>query len=71
MNSPELREPLGQDAASELEIEKIEIVDRYVRYSLIDTNGNKHCVGGRVEGFFDSAEIEAISRLPVQIEDDV
>lgn len=48
---------------SDFEIEKVEVVDQYVRYSIIDAQGNKYCVGGRLEGFFDHAEMEAISEI--------
>jgi hypothetical protein len=53
-------------AESALDIEKVEVVGGFVRYTVIDVNANKHCVGGRVDGFFNSEEIDAIIDLTIE-----
>ena len=54
--------PTRGDARGGGRIESIELIDDFIRYSVIDTTGSEHCVGGRLHGFFDEEEIAVIVR---------
>ena len=64
---------VGEDARAlngthELQVLKTEAVEgRWIRYTVVDAQGDQHCVGVPARGFFTTGELESMSRSLTQI----